>query len=163
VATTTRKPPATSKKPAPKTEESDSSGARPEQVLTISTLAPTRPFIVIDDVQHDFKILDEFGEREHQEWVRDSSRYEELWRLDEPTEDQVTRRQELLDELVDRTLVKPKALHDQVGDRLTGPRKREIVLAFSNARSLIELNKQAIAQQEQENIRMEEFLSGLTS
>lgn len=109
-------------------------------LLQINTLAPDRPFAEVDDVRHDFRLLQEFGPIEHQEFTRDSTRYDELWRQDEPLNAAAKKRMSsLLDRLVEQVLVDPAALTKQLGERLTGAIKRDLVLTFTNAPFLMSL------------------------
>lgn len=152
-------------------KKDESSGASSEQVLKISTLAPKRPYVVIDDVQHQFRLMQEFGEREHQEFTRDTEQYDTLWQLEKPTDEQVKHRQELLEKLFDQGLIDAEKVREQLGPErnedgrvmgLTGAIKREIVLAFTNAPSLMQM-QEAMAREEAKRKELEDELSALTS
>lgn len=138
-------------------------------LLEINTLAPKRPFVTIDDKRHDFRLTREFGLLEHQEFMRDSRRYDYLWAkgLDgaaaadsdedaEPSGDPVpeldaAEQSEMLDlqeKLFAQTLVDPGKLRGQLGESLTGVIQRELLLTFTNAPLLIEM-RTAMAQTDQ--------------
>lgn len=106
-------------------------------LLELSTLAPERPLAVIDDIPHEFRLMQDFGAIEHQEFSRDSRRYDTLWR--EGVEGRKLKPAEkkelvaLLERLFDRVMVDAAALRAQLGEKLTGTLKREFVLTFTNA------------------------------
>lgn len=107
-------------------------GRRP--LLEISTLAPDRPYAQIDDVRYDFRLTREFGAVEHQAFSRDIRRYDELWNSDQKLSKADEKEMgQLLERLYAMTLVDPAALRKQLGDRLSGAIKREILLTFTNA------------------------------
>lgn len=118
-------------------------------LLELNTLAPIRPFATIDGVQHDFRMMQEFGATEHQQFNRDSGRYDELFGSDDDlTPDQADRMVKLLEGLFRRVLVDPDALAEQLGDRLTGEIKRELLLTFTNAPWLMAQQKMTMSAQE---------------
>lgn len=112
-------------------------------ILEASVLAPERPFANIDDVRHDFRLMQEFGAIEHAEFTRDSRRYDELFNKEKRSKAEDREMEVLLDRLFDRVLVNSKALREQLADGerdlLTGVLKREFVLTFTNAPQLMRL------------------------
>lgn len=112
---------------------------KPERrtLLEISTLAPQRPVVTIDDVEHEFRLRQEFGATEDQEFARDSQAYDALWSQAKLKRVEQERMERLLDSLFATVLVNPSALREQLGEKLTGNMKREIVLTFTNAPSLM--------------------------
>lgn len=125
------------------TQISEDQRAGRTPLLTISTLAPERPVAVIDDQPHEFRLMQEFGAEEHQEWTRDSRRYDELWNRDKRlSKPEAVMMERLLDRLFAQAMLDPDAIREQLGDRLSGAIKRELVVTFSNAPLLM----QAMAQ-----------------
>lgn len=116
-----------------------------QSLLKITTLAPERPVITIDDVDHEMRLMQDFGATEHHEFTRDSRRYDELWNQEKLNKGEQQQLEQLLDRLFRRALVDPAALSKQLGESLTGAIKREIVVTFTNAPLLI-----AMAQENQE-------------
>jgi hypothetical protein len=122
VATTTAEP-----KPKPDVIER-------KPLLEISTLAPERPTVTIDDVQHEFRLMQDFGAIEHQEFVRDSRRYDALWSKETALSKAEQKLMEkILDGMFTQILADPQAAREQLGDRLTGAIQREILVTFTNA------------------------------
>lgn len=131
--------------------------AEPEEerkpLLEISTLAPERPVVTIDDIEHQFRLMQDMGAIEHQQFTRDTNRYDQLWQkphLKKTEQDAMAR---LLERLFSQTLLDPDAVREQCGDRLTGAMMREVLLTFTNARQLMALQKledEAVAQEESE-------------
>lgn len=137
------------------TEQAPKTSAEQQPLLEINTLAPVRPFITIDDVRYDFRVYREMGAIEYQEFTRDVNRYDELWLkgLGGEDADEASKRrtrtaltsaerneqEALLETLWPQTLTKPDELREQLGDRLTGVLKREILVTFSDAPLLMEL------------------------
>lgn len=117
-----------------------------EPILKLTTLAPERPYADIDSVPHEFRLLQEFGSAEHQQWTRDSRRYDELFGREKAlTRPEKVMMERLLDRLFRQALIDPDALLAQLkdpeaegGSRLSGAIKREIVLTFTNAPSLMQ-------------------------
>lgn len=135
--------------PAPDPEAAERrKDAEPERepILKLTTLAPERPYADIDNVPHEFRLLQEFGSAEHQQWTRDSRRYDELFGREKTLNkiDNVMM-ERLLNRLFRQALIDPDALVEQLADpeaengtRLSGAIKREIVLTFTNAPSLMQ-------------------------
>jgi hypothetical protein len=154
-----------------KAEQKASAPTEIEQkpLAEFNTLAPVRPFVTVDDVRHDFRLSREFGLIEHQEFVRDSHRYDYLWQKgidgaqaaalaegqqieipDDPIPalslGEGRELEELQEVLFAKTLVDPGKLRDQIGEQLTGIMKREILLTFTNAPLLIAMAQQRTAE-----------------
>lgn len=125
--------------------------APPERgaLLTVATLAPEREFAEIDDVRYDFRMMQDMGAIEHQEFSHNTTRYDALWSKEHLNKAEKKQMEFLLDWLVDRALVDPAALRSDLGARLTGALKREIVLTFTKA-PLLRMQLEAMAQQETE-------------
>lgn len=144
--------------------------AEPEEerkpLLEISTLAPERPVVTIDDIEHQFRLMQDMGAIEHQQFTRDTNRYDQLWQkphLKKTEQDAMAR---LLERLFEQTLVDPAAVREQVGDRLTGAMKREVLLTFTNARQLMALQKledEAVAQEEKDKKKADEARDSSTT
>jgi len=127
-------------------------------LLEMSTLAPERPFVTIDDEPFDLRLLNEFGAAEHADYSRDTRAYDELWNAKTRTAADNRRMEKLLDALFDRSLVDAKACREKVGDRLTAPVKREIVLTFTTAPLLMK----AMAQMEEDEKKAKAEDSSIT-
>lgn len=133
-------------------------GNGPVSILSINTIAPVRPFATIDDVQHDYRLRQEFGAVEDREFTRDTNRYDELYsREDELDEAENRRMISLLDSLIDRVLVNSAGLREQLGAKFEGEEggqiKRELLLAFTNAPYLMEVAAQQLKLQQAQKAR----------
>lgn len=130
-------------------DQSDSQTPEPKDtrhVLSIEALSPERPYITIDGERHDLRMVQDFGALEHQELTRKTVEYDELWSGPLTKKEDRRRYEALLDWLFGKVLVDPKAVREQLGDKLTGAIKREIVLTFSNAPQLMAILQAAARQ-----------------
>lgn len=147
--TTQRLAEAVKAKAKAKADGREPGGAR-KPLLEITTLAPERPTVVIDEVEHEFRLLQEFGATEHQEFTREVARYDELWGADRLKRVDQEKMGRLVDRLVDRVLVDPARLREQLGDRLSGAIKREIVVTFTRAPLLMAMAQEADEETDEE-------------
>lgn len=143
---------ATTKQDPKQDTAADNGRNGPQHILEITTLAPTRPVVTLDDVEHEYRLMQDFGALEHQQFTRDSNAYDALWSKAKLTPAEKDRYERLLDRLFDMTLVDSKRVREQLEDRLTGAIKREILITFTNAPLLMA----AMAQQKTQKPQADE-------
>jgi hypothetical protein len=135
----------------------------PNKVGEFNTLAPERKYIEVDDERHLFRLMQDFGSIEHQEWSRNADEFDELFNKPKLNSADRKRYEFLLDWLLDRALVDPKRLRGQLDGedpetgqpRLTGALKREIIVTFTGA-SQIKSVTQALLEQIQQAIEAQD-------
>jgi hypothetical protein len=112
-------------------EEEQEFAHTPEPVLELSTLAPDRPTISVDDKMYELAVMDDFGIDEQQALTRDGAEFDALWNSnDELSKADKQRLKMLLDRMFERVVLEmPKTVKAKMKDGLRG----QIVMAFTLA------------------------------
>lgn len=136
---------------APETKTEAATNGKPtgepkfKPLLELSTVAPTRPVVSIDtgktdpetgerDLElYEFRMLEEFGAVEHQEYNRDLAEYEELWAGGKLSKNESKRLEMLLDRLFAQVVIGG----DGLLKILSGAQKRQVVMLFPYAPTLL--------------------------
>lgn len=125
-------------------------------LLELSTVAPVRPVVSINTGKvdpetgepdldlYEFRMLEEFGAVDHQEYNRDLAEYEELWGSRERLNKAEKKRYVML---LDRLFAQVVIGGDGLLEILSGAQKRQVVMLFPYAPTL----QEAMAQDQTAN------------
>jgi hypothetical protein len=107
----------------------------PEPLLSLSTLAPTRPTVNIASEEHpegrlyELKQMDDFGIEEQQQLTREGASFDKLWNTDNLNKAGRGRLKMLLDRMFEAVLDAPPEIKKMLSDG----QRSQVVLAFTLA------------------------------
>lgn len=119
-----------------KTPEAPQAPSQAEPLIKLSTLAPVRPTVEVDDTDYPLRLLEyDFGIEVHQEFERDIAEFDELWsNKDKLNSKQRKRLKALLEGIFGRVVDMPA----DVAVKLSDVQKRQVISVFQIAPALVE-------------------------